>query len=143
MALESDRNKQLKLAKQGLDSALINNPGFDDAFLNEIKYIFYKTHDEDIKMNISDDKRTVSLTSFSPIVDCAIPEFRGANTAYLNSKIYLNDDDNMYVEYSQGLLLDKKDLEAKGYVTSARYNSKFETLYTLTCYDKFGFVYLY
>lgn len=140
MALDDEKNQQLEVVKKSLDSALANNPSFDNAFLKEYKYIFFKTHDANIDIKVSDDKKSVSLTSLSPVTDCLISEFSGLNKAYINSKIYLKED-NMYVEYAQGVLFDRNELEKKGFRTFASYESKFETLYSMVCYDKYGFEY--
>ena len=138
MALKGINNPKLEQAKKELDDTLANNPSFDDVLLKEYKYIFFKTQDNNIDIKVSTDKKSVSLTTFSPVVDCSIPEFKGLNESYINSKIYLKDD-NMYVEYSQGVLFDRKELEKKGLNTFANYESKFETLYSMACYDKYGF----
>lgn len=140
MALKGEINSRLEQAKKELVEDLANNPSFDDAISKEYKYIFFKTQSTDIDIKVSPDKKSVSLTSFNSVVDCSIPELRGLNQAYINSKIYLKED-NMYVEYSQGVLFDRNDLEKKGFKTYANYESKFETLYSLTCYDKYGFEY--
>ena len=140
MAVEEIKNPKLEQAKKELDSLLANNPSFDDVFLKELRYLSYKTQDDNIEMKISDDKKSVSLTTFSPIVDYSIPDFKGSNESYINSKIYLKDD-NMILETSQGVLFDRKELEKSGYTTYAVYESKLETLYSYYCYDKYGFEY--
>ncbi len=140
MALEDVKNQQLELVKKSLDSLLANNPSFDKVFFKEYNYLYFKTHDENIEVLVSDDKKSVSLTTFSPVVDCSIKQFAGNNNSYINSRIYLKDED-MYVFYSQGVLFDRKLLEQSGFLTFANYESKFETLYSMVCYDKYGVEY--
>ena len=131
------KNPKLDQVKSELDSALANNPSFDDVFLKELKYLYFKTHDSNVDIKVSSDKLSVSLTTFSPIVDCNVSEFKGSNESYINSKIFLSGD-NMVVLYSQGVLFDRKKLEESGYKTFALYESRLETLYAMVCYDKYG-----
>lgn len=126
--------------KTDLDSSLLKNPKFEDIFSKELNYYYYKTKNLNIDVKVSFDKKSVSITSFDPVLDCTIPEFRGKNKAYINTKFYLKDD-NMYVEYAQGVLFDKEELKKNGMLTSSIYESKFETLYSLKCYNKYGIEY--
>lgn len=140
MALKTVKNQQLEKVKQELDPSLANNPSFDDVFLKELKYICFKTHSIDVDIEISIDKKQVSLTSFNPVIDCSVSKLSGINKAYINSLIYI-DNNNMYVEYSQGVALDRRRLEKQGLKSYALFETRLETYYSLSCYDEYGFEY--
>ena len=136
--MEAQKKKYLDFIKQDLNKELADNPSFDEAFVKEFNYLYYKTHSIDVDIKVAEDKNSVSLTTTSPVMDCTVPELRGINKSYISSKIYLKNG-NMYVEYSQGVLIDINELKEKGIKTSAIYESRFETLYSMSCYDKYGF----
>lgn len=140
MALKTVKNQQLEKVKQELDPTLANNPSFDDVFLKELKYICFKTHSIDVDIDISHDKKQVSLTSLTPVMTCSVDKLNGTNKSYINSKIYVNNKD-MIVEYNQGVVFDRRRLEKQGFKSYALFESRLETYYSLSCYDEFGFEY--
>lgn len=119
---------------------LSKNPKFEESLKKEINYIYIKTANTKINVDVSLDGKTISIISCNPVVDCTIPEFIGNNKAFILSKIYLNGE-NMYVDYSQGVLFDRKKLEELGIRTTATYEFKLETLYSLKCINKYGIEY--
>ncbi len=123
-----------------VDESLLRHPKFEESLMKEINYIYIKTSNSDVHVDVSLDKKSVIITSNKPVVDCSIPEFRGNNRAFIISKIYLNGE-NLYIDYSQGVLFDREKLEELGLRTTAIYESKFETLYLLKCFNKYGIEY--
>ena len=140
ISLKDYFSKTLKETKEQLNSDITNNPKFDDLFLKELNYIVYKTGDVKIYIAVSPDKKSVTIDSYSPINDCKRVEFRGNNTAFIRSNFYLNND-NLFIEFSQGVIFDKKNLEKNGLVAQMSYESKLETTYSLKCINKDGFEY--
>lgn len=127
-------------AKVKLDSALVNNPKFEEVLYKEINYLFYKTGDVKFTVTIADDKKSITLNSYSPIVDCSNPAFNGKNKAFIRTVIYLDNKD-LVCEYNQGVLFDRNLLEQNNLRTGLQYESKLETYYALKFYDENGIEY--
>ena len=133
-------NGILEEVKEKLDKKIVSNPKFDSLFLREIKYIFCKTKDHGLDVIVTSDQKTVSIISNSPVIDCPMEEFRGNNKAYIESRISLHEN-NLYLEYFQGVLFDRRKLEKNGIRALASYETKLETNYYLKCIDKDGIEY--
>lgn len=123
--------------KNELNEAILNNPRFIDLFSKELNYYYYKTHNFDVDVKVGLDGKSIDITSINPVFDCSIPEFKGKNRAYLNTKFYLKDD-NLIVEYNQGVLFDKSDLKESGLHSIGHFKSTIETLYLFKSYNKYG-----
>jgi hypothetical protein len=120
-----------------LNTNLTSNPKFMEAFTRELKYVVYKTHSDDFNIYTSPNGDSVTIMSTKPMADCAIKDFNGANSSFINIVIRLNGDD-LYDEYSQGVIFDRKKVEESGIRTLAHYETKLETTYFLSCYTKDG-----
>ena len=120
-----------------LDPTLKSNPKFLEIFSKELKYVIYKTNSDNFSIYTSLDRKAVTIVSTNPIVDCAVKELRGVNRAFIHIFIHLNGED-LYDEYSQGVLFDRKKVEENGMVAIVPYECKFETTYFLSCYNKEG-----
>ena len=123
-----------------LDPALTSNPKFLDVLNKELKYVRYKTNSENFSIYTSFDKKGLTIMSTEPVIDCVIKELSGKNKAFINIYIHLNGED-LYDEYSQGVLFDRKQMEAQGINALVSYESKFETSYFINCYNKEGIEY--
>lgn len=130
----------LKEIIENIDESLLKHPKFEDLLRKEINYLFIKTSNSDVQVNVSLDKKSVVITTNKPVVDCSIPEFRGNNRTFIQSKIFLSGE-NLFIDYSQGVLFNRKQLEENGLRTTAIYESKFETFYQLKCFNKYGIEY--
>ena len=126
--------------KSILDPSLTNNPKFMEIFTKEVKYVRYKTNSDNFYIYTSQDGKEVTILSTNPVIDCALKEFNGENSSFIYIVIRLNGND-LYDEYSQGVLFDRKKIEQTGMRTVARYESKLETTYYLNCYNQNGIEY--
>ena len=126
--------------KSILDPTLTSNPKFMDVLTKELRYVRYKTNSEDFYVNTSEDKKSITIISSQPVIDCALRQFNGLNSSFIYIVIRLNGTD-LYDEYSQGVLFDRKKVEANGIRTTAHYETKLETTYFLSCYTKEGIEY--
>ncbi len=122
-----------------IDRKLTSNPKFNEAFMRELAFLYRKTLNYNYDINVSLDGSSVSITSYSPLMDCGI-EFRRNNKAFFRSTISLHGD-NMKIEFCQGVLFDRKLLEEKGMKVAFQYESKLETEYTCNFYDSLGIEY--
>ena len=123
--------------KNSLDPVLVNNPKFMEVLSKELKYVRYKTNSEDFYVYTSPNKDSVTIISSKPLYDCTIKQLGGQNASFIYIVIRLNGED-MYDEYSQGVLFDREQVEEHGMKTVAHYETKFETTYFLSCYTKEG-----
>ena len=130
----------IKDVKGQLNSKIVNNPKFEEVFFKEMAYFHRKTLNINFDVVVSEDKNSVSITSYSPVVDCSRPEFRGKNKAFLRSVFYLKDN-NLVCEYNQGVLFDRRTLEKNGIRVELAYESKLETNYSTKYFDEFGIEY--
>lgn len=130
----------LEDVKPKLNEKLVENPRFDDVVTKELNYIYRRTATLDVNTEISLDKNYVTFTCGAPVIDCSLPEFAGLNKTFIKTVISLKGDD-MHVEYNQGVLFDREELEKHNMKTHLKYESKLETYYALKCYTKEGIEY--
>lgn len=130
----------LEDTKKKLNPIMINNPKFDELFTRELEYVWYKTDSLDFQVNVSPNGDFVSIISNKPIVDCTLSEFRGNNIAFIKTDFKLLED-NLLIEYNQGVLFDRKLLEKSGFRAIMQYETRFETYYTIKCVNKDGVEY--
>lgn len=130
----------IKDVKEQLNKEIVDNPKFEELLYNELLFFVRKTLKNDFDVVVSDDKNSVSITSYSPIVGCSVPQLNDKNKAFLRSVIYLKDT-NLVCEYNQGILLDRKSLEDSGIRVSLSYESKLETYYSCRFFNKDGVEY--
>ena len=127
--------EKLEEIKSQLNSDVVKNPKFDTIFLNELNFYLYKTGKLDLIIVVSGDKNSVSIINDCSLVDCALE-----NKTFMISTIKLCGD-KLHLEFAQGTLFERKKVEALGMRTFASYESKYETMYTLKCFDKAGVEY--
>lgn len=132
--------KTIKDAKEKLDSSLVNNPKFEELLYKEINYMYYKTNDVKFDVVISDDKKSITINSYNPIINLNNIAFSGKNKAFIRSVIYIDNKD-LVCEYNQGVLFDRKLLEENDMRTKLQYETKLETYYTARYYDENGIEY--
>lgn len=131
---------KIKDSKEQLNSELVNNPKFEEVFYKELNYIYYKTGKLDFNVDIAEDKNSLSITSYQPVIDCSRVEFRGKNRSFIRTVIYLKEK-NMVCEYNQGVLFDRKLLESNNIRTGLSYESKLETYYAAKYFNEYGIEY--
>ena len=129
----------LKKVRNELDTKLVNNPKFDELFLKELTFLYRKTLSLNYDIQVSNDKKSVSITSYSSLKDCGI-QFRDNNKGFFRTVFSLYGE-NMKIEYNQGILFDRRVLEKKGMRIRFPYESKLETEYTCNYYDSDGIEY--
>lgn len=139
LELEKERlyKDALAEAKKELNPTMANNPVFDEMLHKEFNYFLYKTGSVDFKFSIENDKNSLSIVSFSPVVDCN-PLFRNKNKAFLKTVFYLDSNDNFICEFNQGVLYDRKDIEDSGVKVALNYKTRLETYYSNKGFDKDG-----
>ena len=130
----------IKDVKEKLNPEIVNNPKFEEMFFKELSYFYRKTLSIKYDVIVSDDKNSVSVTSYNPIVDCKRVEFRGKNRAFLRSVFSLKEK-NLVCEFNQGVLFDRKLIEENGMRVGLDYESKLETNYSAKYFDENGIEY--
>ncbi|MBR4672298.1 MAG: hypothetical protein IKO78_03760 [Bacilli bacterium] len=123
--------------KGTLNGKIIKNPMFEELFHKEFNYFLYKTAAVNFDVIIADDKNSVSISSYSPVVDCK-PEFIGKNKSFLRTIFKLDEDDNLICDFNQGTLCNREDIEKDGTKVELHYESKLETNYSYRVFDKDG-----
>lgn len=126
--------------EERVNSNLIENPKFENAFLSEFNYICSKIESANINVEFSPNNDSFSLVSDSSIVNCSKKEFSGKNKSFFKTTFYLKND-NLFVESAQGTLIDKKEFENLNIKPGANYEAKFETSYAMKCFTKEGIEY--
>lgn len=124
-----------------LNSKMVSNPKFKELFLKEVNYIYYKTNNKKIHVEVKEEISLVSLKSYNKIVDCR-RELLEKNESFIESVFYLFEDDLVF-EYSQGIIFDKKDLDAIGLRTHIFYETKLQTNYIQRIFNKDGIEFSY
>lgn len=127
--------------KGRLNPKIVNNPKFEELFFKELSFLYGKTMNLNFDVNVAADNNSVSITSFSPVVDCVNPLFRGKNKAFIRSIFSLGEDDALVCEFNQGVLFDRKLIEKSGVRVELDYESKLETSYSARYFDKDGIEY--
>lgn len=130
----------VKDIKGKLDDKIVNNPKFEELYFKELSYIYRKTGNINFDILVADDKKSVSITSYSPVIDCSRPEFRGENNAFIRT-IFRLKDNNLVCECNQGVLFDRTLLEKNGIRVELDYESKLETNYSEQYFDENGIEY--
>ena len=120
----------IKDVRGKLNPVLINNPKFDEILYNELFFFVRKIGSTEMEVKVADDNNSVSIISYKPLLECSFPEFNGKNRAYMKTVIYLKDN-NLVDEFNQGVLLDRKLIEANGMRAELQYQSKLETYYSV------------
>lgn len=133
-------NNMLNDAKTKGDSNIFSNPKFDELFLNELSNIYFKTADLDIKIEESFDKKSVSIVSYAPLINSAKKELDGKNKNFYKTTFYIKNN-NLFVEYDQGTLINKEELEKADMKSNVFYECKLETNYSMRCFNEFGVEY--
>ena len=133
-------NQKLNEVKASLDNELLSNPRFDDEFTKEMTYIYFRTNDRNLSVVVSFDKKSVSISSYSPIQVTSFEKLKGRSKSFVSSVFYIKDE-NLHIEYSEGVLYDRRDLEECGIKTATTYETKLETSYSLKCINKYGIEY--
>ena len=128
--------KTLAEIKGTLNPEIVKNPAFEENFHKECNYLLYKTGDIKFDVVVAPDKNSVSITSYSPLIDCK-KEFAGKNKAFIRSTFELKDG-NLLCEYNQGALFDRNDIEKDGVKIDFKYESKLETTYSARFFDADG-----
>ena len=126
--------------KGKLNSAIVNSPKFEEQFFKELAYFYSKTQNINFDVVVADDKNSVSITSYSPVVDCVNPLFRGKNKAFVRSVFSLSGD-NLVCDFSQGVLFERKLIEESGVRVELDYEAKLETNYSVRYFDVDGIEY--
>ncbi len=138
--LEKEKEKLYKVSlakvKNTLTKEIIDNPVFENLFHNEFSYFLYKTGSVDYTVLVSDDKQSVSITSYNPIYDCR-KEFAGKNKAFLRTIFFIKNG-YLVCDFNQGVLFNKKDIEESGNRIGFDYETKLETTYSTRFFDKDG-----
>ena len=138
--LENEKEKFYKTSlakiKGTLSDEVFNNPAFEPLFHKELNYFLYKTNSVDFTVLVSDDKKTVSITSYNPICDCR-KELVGKNKAFLRTLFYVQDG-YLVCDFNQGVLFSRKDIENIGYRLPCEYETKLETAYSTKFFDADG-----
>lgn len=130
----------IKDVKGKLNPLIVNNPKFEELLFKELTFFYRKTLNTSFDVVISDDKNSVSITSYSPVVDCSKVEFRGKNKAFLRT-IFSLKDDNLVCDFNQGVLFDRNLIEENGIRVQLPYESKLETSYSTRFFDVNGIEY--
>lgn len=123
--------------KGKLSEKITKNPIFEEMFHKEFNYLLYKTGNSNYDVIIADDKKSVSITSYSPVIDCKL-EFIGKNKSFIRTIFKLDEDDNLICDYNQGSLFNRRDIEKDGIKVELHYESKLETAYSYRVFDKDG-----
>ena len=130
----------LEATKEKINKDIVSNPKFDEYFLKELNFIYSKTKNLDIKVYPAFDNNSVSIISSAPLVDCAKIEFNGNNRNMFKTTFYLKNG-NLFIDYDQVTLIDKKELEKANLKPSTSYESKLESNYYMRCFNKDGVEY--
>ena len=133
-------NNILEEVKGKINKSIVENEKFETLFINELNFMHFKTSSTDIDVDIALDKNYVSLICNAPLINCARNEFDGKNKNFFKTTFYIKND-NLFVEYDQGTLFDKNELEKNGFKASTTYNSKLEVNYSMRCFTKEGIEY--
>jgi len=130
----------LEDVKGKINKDIVDNEKFDEIFIGELNHIYFKTAKSEFDIDIALDKNYVSIISNEPLVNCAKSEFDGNNKNFFKTTFY-SKNGNLFVEYDQGTLLDKSELEKNDLKASMAYESKLETNYSMRCFTKDGIEY--
>ena len=130
----------LEDVKGKINDEILSNPKFEELFLNELNYIYFKTASVDVDIDIALDKNYVSIISNAPLINCERKEFDGNNKNYFKTTFYLKNG-NLFIDYDQGTLVDREVLEMANLKSSFKYESKLETNYSMRCFTKKGVEY--
>ena len=126
--------------KKQLNPVMVSNPEFEEQLFNELSYLYSKTLKTNFDIKISDDKNSVSITSFEPVVDCVNPFFRGNNKSFIRIVFSLKED-KLVCDFSQGILVEKKEINKSGIKNEAEFGCKLETAYSMRFFDADGIEY--
>ena len=146
--IDKDRSLELKdffrnsvnSVKEKINPVIVNNPIFEELLYKELSYFYGKTLSTNFDIVVSDDKNSVSITSFNPIVDFGNVALREKNSGFIKSVFYL-ENNNLVCDYNQGVLFDRKSIEESGIRTKVAYETKLETNYSRRYFDENGIEY--
>jgi hypothetical protein len=130
-------NKKIEETLPLVGEELTNNPKFEELLYKELLFFYRKTLKNDFDIEVSDDKNTVTITSFSSFADCTKKDFNGKNKTFLRTIITI-EGDYLVVDYNQGVLFDRSLLEKQGIYAEMPYESKLETYYSKKYVNKEG-----
>jgi hypothetical protein len=117
--------------------SLTSNPKFEELLYKELLFFYRKTLKSNFDIEVSDDKNTVTITSYNSFVDCSKEDFNGKNKTFLRTIITI-EGDYLVVDYNQGVLFDRSLLEKQGIYAEMPYESKMETYYSKKYVNKDG-----
>ncbi len=130
----------IKDIKGELNPLMVNNPKFEELLYNELLFYVRKTGSIDFDIVISDDKNSVTITSYNQIQVCNIEDLSDKNRTFMKTVFSLKDT-NLLCDYSQGVLFDRKDLENQGIRVELSYEAKLETFYSMRYFNQYGVEY--
>ena len=130
----------LKDVKGKINNEFLSNPKFEELFLGELNYIYFKTASLEIDIDVALDKNYVSIISNAPLINCSKKEFDGNNKNYFKTTFYMKNG-NLFIDYDQGTLINREVLESANLESSFAYESKLETNYSMRCFTKGGVEY--
>lgn len=136
LIVETTAEEMYRSIQYSLNSEIIGNPKFKELFLREVNYIYYKTGNKKIILELKAGNSLVSIKSYNKVVDCR-RELVEKNESFIESVFYLFEDDLVF-ETAQGIIFKKSDLEALGLRTPLSYETKLETNYTQRIFNKEG-----
>jgi hypothetical protein len=139
-----DANKIKEVIDKKIDETLplvgeklTSNPKFRELLYKELLFFYRKTLKDDFDIEVSDDKNTITITSYNSFADCSEKDLNGKNKTFLRTIITI-EGDYLVVDYNQGVLFDRSQLEKKGIYAEMPYESKMETYYSKKYVDKNG-----
>ena len=122
--------------KGTLNPEIFKNPVFEEMFFKEFNFFIFKTQSTNLDVIVAEDKNSLSITSYAPVTDCN-PLFVGKNKSFLRTVFFL-EDNNLVIEYNQGVLYNRADIESAGDKVRLDYEAKLETNYSSKVFDKDG-----
>lgn len=136
VVVEPTAEEIYKSIQYSVDKKMTSNPKFKELFLKEVNYIYYRTGNKNIHVEVKEDISLVSIKSYNKAIDCR-RELVDKNESFIETVFYLFNDD-LVVEYSSGMIFDRKDLEGLGLRTRIHYETKLETDYSQRIFNKEG-----
>ncbi len=130
-------DKKIDETLPSIGEKLTKNPKFRELLYKELLFFYRKTLKDNYDIEISDDKNTVTITSYNSFADCSEKDLNGKNKTFLRTIITI-EGDYLVVDYNQGVLFDRSQLEKKGIYAEMPYESKMETYYSKKYVDKDG-----
>jgi hypothetical protein len=130
----------IKDIKGEINPLMVSNPKFEELLYNELLFYVRKTGNIDFDIVVSDDKNSVTITSYCPIQECGIKELNDKNRAFMKTIFFLKDT-NLVCDYNQGVLFDREELEKQGMRVELSYESKLETFYSTRFFNQYGVEY--